>query len=135
MNKEILSYMFFDDPTALSVVTSYPRPGAEILLYSTHAMNLHYYKYTVGGMNVVLISILMQETSHQFRVFRSHPTYQHITLYLRRIGYCMQWIDSHFFDLNAQRIENSTICLLVISLLCMLSTKLNIPRIVHIQWL
>jgi hypothetical protein len=50
--------MFFDDPLTLNVVTSYPRPGAEILLYATNAMNTQYYKYTVGGMNVVLISII-----------------------------------------------------------------------------
>jgi hypothetical protein len=54
---EVLKLLLFGDPLTLNVVREYPNPGAEILLYTNQAINMYYYKYTIGGMNVVLVSI------------------------------------------------------------------------------
>jgi hypothetical protein len=54
---EVLKLLLFGDPLTLNVVREYPNPGAEILLYTNQAINVYYYKYTIGGMNVVLVSI------------------------------------------------------------------------------
>lgn len=51
--------IFYGDPLTLNVVQEYPNAGAEILLYTNQAVNIYYYKYTIGGMNVVLLSILI----------------------------------------------------------------------------
>eukprot|EP01112_Ceratiomyxa_fruticulosa_P015194 TRINITY_DN4445_c0_g1_i1.p1 TRINITY_DN4445_c0_g1~~TRINITY_DN4445_c0_g1_i1.p1 ORF type:complete len:747 (+),score=137.12 TRINITY_DN4445_c0_g1_i1:154-2394(+) len=57
VNREMIR-LFGSNPLTLNVVKDYPRPGADILLYTNHAFNVFYYKYTVGGLNVVLVNLL-----------------------------------------------------------------------------
>lgn len=45
-------------PLRIDVCKDYPGPGAEVLLCAHKAFNIYYYKYSVGGMNIVLVSIL-----------------------------------------------------------------------------
>jgi hypothetical protein len=43
---------------SLKIAASYPGPGADVVLCTHQAVNVHYYKYSVGGMNIILVSIL-----------------------------------------------------------------------------
>jgi Ca2+:H+ antiporter len=51
--------LIFDSPDQLAVEGHYPGPGAELELYCMQAANLYYYKYSVGGMNVIPVNLLL----------------------------------------------------------------------------
>jgi hypothetical protein len=40
------------------VAKNYPGPGAELELCIHQAANLYYFKYSVGGMNIIPVSIV-----------------------------------------------------------------------------
>jgi hypothetical protein len=49
----------FKSPLTLKVSDDYPGPSADVLLCTYRSSNIFYYKYSVGGMNVILVSILL----------------------------------------------------------------------------
>jgi Ca2+:H+ antiporter len=51
-------YLLFNSPMSLKIAASYPGPGADVVLCTHQAVNVHYYKYSVGGMNIILVNIL-----------------------------------------------------------------------------
>lgn len=51
---------------SLKIANSYPGAGADVELCTHQAVNVHYYKYSVGGMNIILVSILFQKSDSAY---------------------------------------------------------------------
>ena len=45
-------------PLEIEIVNGYPGAGRDVLICTYRAANLYYYKYTVGGMNIILVNLL-----------------------------------------------------------------------------
>ena len=52
--------MLFYQPLSLSVDTHYPDPGANVVIITYQASNVFYFKYTVFGVNVVMLSTTLE---------------------------------------------------------------------------
>ena len=61
VNREAI--LLLTNPLHLEVEHDYPGAGAELELCVYEAANLYYYKYSVGGMNVILVSISAENFS------------------------------------------------------------------------
>eukprot|EP01104_Vermistella_antarctica_P018948 TRINITY_DN7209_c0_g1_i1.p1 TRINITY_DN7209_c0_g1~~TRINITY_DN7209_c0_g1_i1.p1 ORF type:complete len:989 (+),score=194.67 TRINITY_DN7209_c0_g1_i1:267-3233(+) len=46
------------DPSTLDVCNTYPGPGEEVLLCTYSAVNIYYYKYSLDGLNVILVNLI-----------------------------------------------------------------------------
>lgn len=49
--------LFFRNPLQLVIEKEYPGARADVRLCTYSAMNIHYYKYSIGGVNVILVSM------------------------------------------------------------------------------
>lgn len=53
-----MNLLYRRDIRRIKIITSYPGPGADVLMCTFQAVNIYYYKYNVWGMNVVLVNLL-----------------------------------------------------------------------------
>lgn len=58
MRVGIVSILFSPSPLDITVTEGYPSTQADVLLCTFSAVNKYYYKYSVFGVNVVLLNIL-----------------------------------------------------------------------------
>jgi len=58
VNRIAMSLLFRRDVRKVKIVTTYPGPGADVIMCTFQAVNVFYYKYSVWGMNVVLVNLL-----------------------------------------------------------------------------
>jgi len=54
----ITGILFSPDPLSIGVTSGYPGPGTNVILWTFQAINKNYYKYTVWGVNIVLLNLL-----------------------------------------------------------------------------
>jgi Ca2+:H+ antiporter len=50
--------LLFQSPLTLRIENSYPGPAADVKLCTHQAVNIYYYKYSIGGMNVILFNLI-----------------------------------------------------------------------------
>eukprot|EP01102_Stenamoeba_stenopodia_P006432 TRINITY_DN1760_c0_g1_i1.p1 TRINITY_DN1760_c0_g1~~TRINITY_DN1760_c0_g1_i1.p1 ORF type:complete len:840 (+),score=175.13 TRINITY_DN1760_c0_g1_i1:317-2836(+) len=50
--------LLYNQPLSIDVYTAYPGPSANIIFCTYQAVNRYYYKYTLGGMNIVLVNLI-----------------------------------------------------------------------------
>ena len=67
MNSKAITYVLWLPPDRVSVGDSGTmsldpkKIQSEIIMYTHQSVNIYYYKYTVDGMNIILVSILLKK--------------------------------------------------------------------------
>ena len=59
LNRKMILHLYNDYPLDLRVQNEYPGAGAELLLVTYSTCNAYYFKYQVGGMNVILVNLMV----------------------------------------------------------------------------
>jgi hypothetical protein len=70
--------LFFKNPLQLVITQEYPGARADVRLCTYSSMNIHYYKYSIGGVNVILVSILLFSTFLSYFFLNIKKIYCHL---------------------------------------------------------